>query len=449
MKQYAVDYRQLVYHHDWNILLQHEPVKSFLQRWIVGTATLYNKAKTTEDYVNITSKALSKMGPRQCLHHGRDHTTTTTNVCRASPYLLTILWMLRYCIHDQKSLDNFIAFLSPNKFPPPPGSTECTFLHINFFQDYILIPITDIVVHLIESTTLVSKTRTILLETFIQDPSVHFPKTTEFMLYSLASTFIEIILTNGSTPTFLHSNKNTNEIKKFLNKNVSDRQAGDSNIFRSTDLYELFFSSLPYLIEKHVKMHWQLIFHNFIRATKQPATMFGPQTTLTNFELQLPFEDETKKFIALSLKEFFEAIRSGKMSLQDIIGDQKNKRTEEEGITSNREKKKVDYTESGGENDDDDDIEVKSPTKTRKKNINVKEYLQMTDDQYIGIKNNIRNKSRKLLDMIGKHDTNFPEMYSLLTSVTASADNMFECLDTTFDGDDDKKPAARKRKRST
>jgi hypothetical protein len=162
-----------VYDHDWNILLQHEPVKSFLQRWIAGTATLYNKAKTTEDYVKITSTALSKMGPRQCLHHGRDHTTTNTNVCQASPYLLTFLWMLHYCIHDKISLHNFITFLSPNKFPPPTGTTECTFLHINFFQDYILIPITDIVVHLIESTTLVSKTRTILLEKFTNDPSVH------------------------------------------------------------------------------------------------------------------------------------------------------------------------------------------------------------------------------------------------------------------------------------
>ncbi len=69
----------------------------------------------------------------------------------------------------------------------------------------------------------------------------------------------------------------------------------------------------------------------------------------------------------------------------------------------------------------------------------------MTDEQYTGIKNNITIQSKKLQDMIGRNNNNFLEMYHLLSSITSSADAMFNCLDTAF-SDDDKKSNIKREK---
>jgi hypothetical protein len=137
---------------------------------------LYNRAKTSEDYVQSTSAVLKKLGPRLCMHHGCDHLTTTISVNRAPYYLLMILWMLCYCTHDNNSSEQFINFLRADKFPPPDGLTECTFPNINFFHDYILIPIMDIVAHLVDSTTSISCVQKILIEKYNKDTNHHLTK---------------------------------------------------------------------------------------------------------------------------------------------------------------------------------------------------------------------------------------------------------------------------------
>jgi hypothetical protein len=57
----------------------------------------------------------------------------------------------------------------------------------------------------------------------------------------------------------------------------------------------------------------------------------------------------------------------------------------------------------------------------------------------MGTRNNIKNQSRKLQDMIGRQQTNIPEMYWLLSCITISTDAMFDCLDKAFINDDDDK----------
>ncbi len=59
-----------------------------------------------------------------------------------------------------------------------------------------------------------------------------------------------------------------------------------------------------------------------------------------------------------------------------------NTRRAAEDSASKRGKKKVDYMESGDNDDDDDVTEAKSPTKNRKQDINIKQYLKMTDEHY-------------------------------------------------------------------
>jgi hypothetical protein len=105
----------------------------------------YARAKTTEEYVDKTLTELMKLGPRTCMHYGRNHLTTSSKVNKAPPYLLTILWMLRYCIHDVTSHQQFINFLKPDRFLNSNNLGESAILTVDFFQDYIVTPITDIV----------------------------------------------------------------------------------------------------------------------------------------------------------------------------------------------------------------------------------------------------------------------------------------------------------------
>jgi hypothetical protein len=128
----------------------------------------YNKISTLEDYLIKTSHALKEMGPKQCMHYGWNHETTTSKVNKAPSKLLTILWLLRYAIHDSISLDIFIKFLEPDRFSLTTKgvTTECSFLQVEFFHDYILTPITDIVIHMIEDKK--GNIQNILLQHYIQ-----------------------------------------------------------------------------------------------------------------------------------------------------------------------------------------------------------------------------------------------------------------------------------------
>ena len=308
-----------VYEHDWTILLEHEPIKHLIMSWAKGK--YYNKISTLEDYLIKTSHALKEMGPKQCMHYGWNHETTTSKVNKAPSKLLTILWLLRYAIHDSISLDIFIKFLEPDRFSPTTKgvTTECSFLQVEFFHDYILTPITDIVIHMIEDKK--GNIQNILLQHYILQKGVHWPKLSEFMMYALASSFIDIIMTNGSEPNFTTNNPSTQEIKRFLNKNAAEKEPSYSNILRATNLYELFFAALPNLLQSNIQTHWQIIFNNFIPKKHQQATAFVNNATMENFLIQLPLKIDDTKYKPVSLKDYFEAIRSGKVELTTIIGE--------------------------------------------------------------------------------------------------------------------------------
>ncbi len=178
--------------------------------------------------------------------------------------------------------------MKDDKFKPPPGLVECSILKIDFFLDYILIPVTDIYIHMLEKSTALNS---ILLQHFIAKPEIHWSKLKECLPYALTSTFISIILQNGATPDFLLKNNNSIEIKTFLNKNTTDTKMNKTNVFRSTNLYELFFSSIPGIISRRIKDNWQCILKNFKTADKQMQTKFGEKTTLKNFLFTLPFRE--------------------------------------------------------------------------------------------------------------------------------------------------------------
>jgi hypothetical protein len=76
----AEEHRQQAYQYDYKILLQHEPIRSSITLWKQNTGTIYNKATTTQEYVDCTLLELGKLKPGQCMHKGCTHIKTTTTV---------------------------------------------------------------------------------------------------------------------------------------------------------------------------------------------------------------------------------------------------------------------------------------------------------------------------------------------------------------------------------
>jgi methyl-accepting chemotaxis protein len=233
-------------------------------------------------------------------------------------------------------------------------------LDVKFFHDYILIPVTDIAQDMTDEKK--SVFGTIRLQEYIKDRTVHFPKLTEFLLYSVASSFLDVILKNGADPNFVTKNDNTNEIAEFLNKKSETDVSGDDYRAKSKNLYELFFSSVPAYIEKHVEEHWQLIFRYFIKQKDLTRMYFHKNAVLANFELSLPLKDDSGTFKAVTFNGFFQAIKSGKGALRSLVVDIRE--NTEQLKTQNNGKRKgnqdiLDTAEGTDEDDDDDDVNKK------------------------------------------------------------------------------------------
>lgn len=169
------------------------------------------------------------MGPNQCMHYGSQHAMTTTNVNKAPSYLLTVLWLLQYAIHDKTSFDNFKEFLKDDKFQHPEGLIECTFLTVGFFHDYILVPVTDIYAHMLDKNN-VTELTSILLNHFIAKPDIHWSKLKECIPYALTCSYISITPGNGANPDFAEENDYTIEIKHFLGTNAKDNNPKSPNL---------------------------------------------------------------------------------------------------------------------------------------------------------------------------------------------------------------------------
>jgi hypothetical protein len=309
-----------VYEHDWKFLLEHEPIKHLIKQW-KGGKVLAND----EQYYTAVSGALKTLGPTAIMHYGSQHATTQTKVCKAPNLLLTVLWILRYTIHDERSHDNLVKMLAPDTYHPPAGMNECIFQTVDFFYEYILVPVTDITIHMLKDDKS-AELNNIIQTHFVFKPDIHWPRLKEFVIYGLASTLIDVIVKNGQNPDFTDTNDNTREIKEFLDKNIDADNSKKSSFFKSTNLYQLFFSALPHLIERHVKEEWQYIMKNFIWSTEQAVTYFGQNATLQNFIFNLPLQNkEDGLYVSLTLQDYFEAIRSGKVPLKELVGQQKSK----------------------------------------------------------------------------------------------------------------------------
>ena len=107
-----------MYDHDWKNLLEHEPVKHLIKQW-KGGKVLAND----EQYHAAVSGALKTLGSTAIMHYGSQHHSTQTKVCKAPNLLLTVLWILRYTIHDEQSHENLVKMLAPDTYHPPTGTS--------------------------------------------------------------------------------------------------------------------------------------------------------------------------------------------------------------------------------------------------------------------------------------------------------------------------------------
>jgi hypothetical protein len=232
-------------------------------------------------------------------------------------------------------------FLAPDTFKTPESMRENPILTVNFFQKYILSSV-EIIVHDIIGDKKEFLSQQIRKYYISPNDRNLFPKIQEFIYYSTASEFNKIMLHYKGEPKLKVNNEHTQKLEDILtNSTNSDSSQKDNCLVRKyKNLYELFFSSVPILILLQQHDHWKLIPNNFKTKEKHQAqNSFGPNTTIENFTLSLPIQNENRNWEAISFIDCFDKILHGENVLSLIIkeiekssssGEESEKESEEE-----------------------------------------------------------------------------------------------------------------------
>jgi hypothetical protein len=144
-------------------------------------------------------------------------------------------------------------------------------------------------------------------------------------------------------PSFKVNNEHTQKLEDLTNSMDSESSLKDNCLVRkSKNLYELFFSSIPILILLQQHDHWKLNLNNFKTKEKHQAQIsFGPNTTIENFTLSLPIQNENGNWEAISFIDFFDKILHGENVLSLIIKEiEKSSSSKEESEEESKEENK-------------------------------------------------------------------------------------------------------------
>jgi hypothetical protein len=131
-------------------------------------------------------------------------------------------------------------------------------------------------------------------------------------------------------------------------------------------------------------------------------------------------------YVSVTLQDYFESIRSGYVTLKELVGNQKPKdEIVVEGVntpdTSKRARNEVDYKEvDDGKNTGN------------KRSAEKKRTIAMETDEYLNLKHTIQFKSDKVLTFIGQQSNCWAEMYKTMNEVTSAAMKLFQKLDPAF-----------------
>lgn len=415
------------------MLLKHQPIRQF-----TVLCSKISTKKTEEEIIEGYKAVLLSTPPGQCLHYGKYHLSTNSKKIKVPPELLTFLWILRYCIHDADSLHNLKTFLSPDTFTTSETMIECPLLTVDFFSKYLLSSVESIVHDIIgnKKEFLCQKIR----EHYVSKHDRRlFPKIQEFVYYSTASEFIKIMLHYKENPIFREDNIHTTLIQQMMKQiNPVLTTKEEEPFYEAKNIYELFFSSIPIIIKQQQRDHWKIILSNF-KTFEQHKNQesFGSNTTIKNFTLSLPIQNENGTWEAISFIGFFENILQGKDLLTPVLKfmteepkqsptkkKQRNINEEEEievDEQSNDDIQEINDNLNDDEDDNDEDetgdeINVTqsakkrqraetdevtniTPTKRNKTNPN-KLTIQLDQSKYTNIKNTVRNNLTKIQQLI-------------------------------------------------
>jgi hypothetical protein len=197
---------------------------------------------------------------------------------------------------------------------------ECPLLTVHFFSKYILSSVVSIVHNIVGNKMefLCQKIR----EHYIskQDRKL-FPKIQEFVYYSTASEFIKIMLHYKENPIFHLDNVHTTLVQQMMKQiNPVLTKKEEEPFYEAKNIYKLFFSSIPLIIKQQQQDHWKLILSNLKKHEQhQNQESFGNNTTIKNFTLSLPIQNESGTWEAISFIEYFDNILEGKNLLTPVL----------------------------------------------------------------------------------------------------------------------------------
>jgi len=111
-------------------------------------------------------------------------------------------------------------------------------------------------------------------------------------------------------PIFREDNIHTTLIQQTMKRiNPVLTKKEEEPFYEAKNIDELFFSSIPLIIKQQQCDHWELILSNFKKFEQhQNQESFGSNTTIKNFTLSLPIQNEIGTWAAISFIEYFENI---------------------------------------------------------------------------------------------------------------------------------------------
>jgi len=232
-------------------LIEKYPLKKEWQKWAIQEHKKYwMGCKTDEEFIQKAKSEAANLGGKQ-IHYGEGHSTSQKH-SKLPEKLCVLLWLLRFGIHDKKSLNTMTLFFSPDTIQAEQNVYQNIFTP-SWLKNNIVNPAMNVYElfkgeHNFETTHIFN-------EHYICDRNALRKCYRESILYGMVSQMIETIVAWGYPPNFPLSNQNTDEIKNFMR---FLNQTQDNNIIY--DLYMMFFSSIENIIEKNVKHHHEIIF---------------------------------------------------------------------------------------------------------------------------------------------------------------------------------------------
>jgi hypothetical protein len=261
------------------------------------------------------------------------------------------LWILCYCIHDTESLKNLKTFLALDTFTTAETMIECPLLTVNFFSKYILSSVESIVHDIIgnKKEFLCQKIREYYIS---KHDRKLFPKIQEFVYYSTASEFINIMLHYKENPMFHENNMHTTLVQQMMKQiNPALTKKEEEPFYEATNLYKLFFSSIPLIIKQQHHGHWKLILSKFkIHEQHQNLllniliTSYKKKKLLTPV-LELMTEEQKKSLNKRKRNINEEEIEVDEQSNNDIPDNNDNNNDDDDDEDKNEDESK-DYEEA-------------------------------------------------------------------------------------------------------